>query len=90
MNDVSLLIDSARVAELLLLAFLGFALSMVITPLYTTLAYRGKWWKKQRTDATTGEKAKIFTKLHASKHKRLIPTMAGLIFLVSVSILISM
>lgn len=87
MNDIFVIIDSARVAELLLLAFLGFSLSMVITPLYTTLAYRGKWWKKQRTDATTGEKAKIFTKLHASKHKRLIPTMAGLIFLVSVTLI---
>ncbi|MBI5357659.1 phospho-N-acetylmuramoyl-pentapeptide-transferase [Candidatus Saccharibacteria bacterium] len=87
MDNIFISIDSARVAELLLLAFLGFSLSMVITPLYTTLAYRGKWWKKQRTDATTGEKAKIFTKLHESKHKRLIPTMAGLIFLVSVTLI---
>lgn len=87
MDSILISIDSGRVAELLLLAFLGFSLSMMITPIYTTLAYRGKWWKKQRTDATTGEKAKIFTKLHESKHKRLIPTMAGLIFLTSVTLI---
>lgn len=69
---------------MLFMAFMGFALSMVLTPLYTTFAYRGKWWKKPRTEATTGEKAKIFAKLHAGKHRRNIPTMAGLIFVVSV------
>lgn len=70
---------------MLFMAFMGFALSMVLTPLYTTFAYRGKWWKKPRTEATTGEKAKIFAKLHAGKHRRNIPTMAGLIFVVSVA-----
>lgn len=79
--------ESSQLVEILLLAFLGFALSMVITPLYTSLAYKGQWWKKPRQTATTGEKAKIFTKLHAAKHKRLIPTMAGLIFLVSVTLI---
>ncbi|HSD55592.1 MAG TPA: phospho-N-acetylmuramoyl-pentapeptide-transferase [Candidatus Saccharimonadales bacterium] len=59
---------------------------MIVTPLYTTLAYNGQWWKKPRTTATTGEKAKIFTKLHAEKHKRLIPTMAGAITVFSVTI----
>lgn len=78
-------LDSHQILEMLIMAFLGFALSMVLTPVYTTLAYEKKWWKKQRTDATTGEKAKIFTKLHASKHQRNIPTMAGLIFVISVA-----
>jgi phospho-N-acetylmuramoyl-pentapeptide-transferase len=57
---------------------------MLITPIYTTLAYRGKWWKKPRTNAVTGEVAKIFNKLHAEKHSRLIPTMAGIIMVVAV------
>lgn len=84
----SLLLDFAnnQLVEILFLAFLGFALSMVITPLYTTLAYEYKWWKKPRTDAVTGEKATVFAKLHGPKHERHIPTMAGLIFLVSVTI----
>ncbi len=81
-----LALDISQLIELLLLAFLGFALSMTITPLYTTLAYRGQWWKKQRTTAVTGEKAPVFAKLHAAKHKRNIPTMAGLIFLLAVAL----
>lgn len=78
-------IETSRLAEILFLGFLGFALSMVITPVYTTFAYRREWWKKIRSEATTGEKAKVFAKLHAGKHRRNIPTMAGLIFLVSVA-----
>lgn len=86
-DTIFISIESGKVAELVLLAFLGFSLSMLITPLYTTLAYRGQWWKKPRTTAATGEKAKVFARLHASKHKRLIPTMAGLIFVISVALI---
>jgi phospho-N-acetylmuramoyl-pentapeptide-transferase len=86
-DTIFITVESGRVAELVLLAFLGFSLSMLITPLYTSLAYKGKWWKKPRTTAATGEKAKVFARLHASKHKRLIPTMAGLIFVLSVALI---
>lgn len=79
--------ESARVAEIVILAFLGFSLSMLITPLYTSIAYKKEWWKKPRTVAATGEKSKVFTSLHAAKHRRNIPTMAGLIFLFSVALI---
>lgn len=85
-QELSLTIQTATLVRILGLAFLGFALSMLITPLYTSLAYRGKWWKKPRENAVTGEKAKLFNKLHAEKHKRLIPTMAGIVFVVAVLI----
>lgn len=62
-------------------------LSMALTPLYTTLAYRWKLWKKPRTETLTGTKATMFMKLHAAKHKRHIPTMAGVIFIASVAII---
>lgn len=78
-------INSNHLFQMLFMGFMGFALSMVLTPVYTTFAYRHQWWKKPRTDATTGEKAKIFAQLHAAKHQRHIPTMAGLIFVVSVT-----
>jgi len=61
----------------------GFLTAMVLTPIYTYFAYKYKWWKKPRDTSTTGEKASIFTKLHALKHKRNIPTMAGLISIVA-------
>lgn len=69
-----------------LLAGASFLLAMVLTPLYTYVAYRFHFWKKQRTTSTTGEILEIFTKLHADKFKRNIPTMAGIIGVVSVAI----
>lgn len=67
--------------------FLSFALSMLITPLYTTVAYRQQWWKRQRTTSWSGEQATVYHKLHAEKHKRHIPTMAGLIFVISIAVI---
>ena len=72
--------------RVLILGFLGFLISMLITPIYTTLAYKGEWWKKPRTKTLTGETAKVFTALHAEKHKRHIPTMAGIIVVVAVAL----
>lgn len=69
-----------------ILSFLGLALATLITPIYTTLAYRYKFWKKPRNNAITGEKASVFSRLHAAKHKRNIPTMAGVITLLAVAV----
>lgn len=85
MDLIQISVETSTFTRILLLGFLGFVLSMLITPIYTSLAYRGKWWKKQRETSVTGEKAKVFQKLHASKHARNIPTMAGLIFVTSVT-----
>jgi phospho-N-acetylmuramoyl-pentapeptide-transferase len=74
------------VIRILILGFLGFLFSMLITPIYTTLAYKWQWWKKPRAKAVTGEVAKVFTALHAEKHKRHIPTMAGVIVVVAVTL----
>lgn len=59
---------------------------MAITPLYTTMAYKYEWWKKQRSEAWSGGVATVYNKLHAEKHKRHIPTMAGIIFVVSIAL----
>lgn len=69
-----------------LLSVSAFLLAMLLTPVYTFLAYRYKFWKKQRTTSTTGEKLEVFTKLHANKFKRNIPTMAGLIGILAISV----
>lgn len=70
----------------LLQAAFGFFLAMSLTPIFTYFAFKYHWWRKQRQATVTGEKAKVFAKLHAAKHKRHIPTMAGSIILVSVVI----
>lgn len=83
---INFAVQTDTLVRVLLLGFLGFAVSMLITPLYTTLAYKYQWWKKPRQKTLTGEAATVFQKLHASKHKRLIPTMAGAIFVVAVTL----
>jgi len=70
-----------------LLAGATFVVAMLLTPLYTYVAYRFQFWKKQRTTSTTGEVLKVFTKLHADKFKRNIPTMAGIIVVVAVTLI---
>jgi len=68
------------------LSVAAFLLAMMLTPVYTFLAYRYKFWKKQRKTSTTGEALSVFTKLHANKFKRNIPTMAGLVFVTSIAV----
>ncbi len=64
----------------------AFLLSMALTPVYTYFAYRFKFWKKQRSTSTLGEKLEVFTKLHADKFTRNIPTMAGIIGVIAITI----
>src|ERR1044072_5603988 len=86
METLHIAVSTETLIRILLLGFLGFLVRMLVTPLYTTLAYSWQWWKKLRTTTTTGEKAKVLNQLHAEKHKRHIPTMAGMIIVLAVSI----
>ena len=69
-----------------ILSVLAFLITMALTPVYTFVAYRYRFWKRQRTESTTGEQLKVFTKLHAAKFKRNIPTMAGAVFVLAIVI----
>jgi phospho-N-acetylmuramoyl-pentapeptide-transferase len=86
MQTLQLTIQNTSMVNILWLAVAGFVLAMALTPIYTTAAYKWKWWKKQRTDSWSGGAATVYNKLHAAKHKRNIPNMAGLIFIASVTI----
>jgi phospho-N-acetylmuramoyl-pentapeptide-transferase len=83
MTDLHFSVDIATLVQTFSLAFFSFALSMALTPLYTTLAYKYEWWKRGRTVAHTGETATVFQKLHGAKLQRNIPTMAGVIFVLT-------
>lgn len=87
MDTLYIAVQTHTLVRILGLAFAGFVLSMIITPLYTTLAYRYTWWKKPRTTTVTGEVATVFSKLHEAKHRRNIPTMAGIVFVVTVALI---
>ncbi len=70
----------------LLLALTAFLLSMLLTPVYTYVAYKYKFWKKQKKTTVDGEALPVMTKLHAHKFKHTFPTMAGLIGVVVVTV----
>ncbi len=61
------------------LTALSFALAIGLTPLLTNFLYSHRVWKQPKDTAITGEKAPIYQKLHKEKHKRLVPTMAGVL-----------
>lgn len=82
--DIAIKVLSDELTRTFILSVLAFLLAMFLTPIYTFIAYRFKFWKRQRTDSTTGEALTVFTKLHAHKFKRNIPTMAGTIFVLSI------
>ncbi len=87
MHDViNVSVASDTLLRILLLGTISFLLSMLLTPVYTTMAYRGQWWKKLRTEASGGGSAAVYAKLHAAKHRRNVPTMAGIIFVVSIAV----
>ena len=70
----------------LIMAIICFILSMSLTPIYTHFAYKYKFWKKQKQSTVDGKSLPVMTKLHAHKFKRAFPTMAGLIGIISVSL----
>jgi phospho-N-acetylmuramoyl-pentapeptide-transferase len=82
MNGMEYLTNELTTTVLLSVA--AFVIAMLLTPVYTYYAYRYKFWKRQRTTSTTGEELQVFTKLHAKKFTRSIPTMAGIIGIVSI------
>jgi len=86
MSIINLTVQTDTIVRILSLGFLSFLISMLITPLYTTAAYKWQWWKKPRTKTVTGAPTPMLTLLHGEKHKRLIPTMAGIVFVVSVGL----
>jgi len=84
--DITLANLTSELSGTFILSCAAFLLAMFMTPIYTFLAYRFKFWKKQRKTSTTGELLTVFSKLHANKFKRNIPTMAGAIFVASIAI----
>lgn len=84
---INMVANTSGIIALAILSVSAFILSMLLTPLYTYFAYRFKFWKRKRETATTGEKLTVFAKQQAEKLERNIPTMAGIIFLVAVTII---
>lgn len=78
---------TTEMVHVFLLSVGAFVFAMLLTPIYTYFAYRYKFWKRQRSTSTDGKILEVFTKLHEAKFRRNIPTMAGMIGLVSIVII---
>ncbi len=70
----------------LVLSLGSFLLAMFLTPIYTHFAYKYKFWKKQKEKTADGKDLPIMRKLHAHKFKRVFPTMAGIVGLITVTV----
>jgi phospho-N-acetylmuramoyl-pentapeptide-transferase len=86
MKTLYIAVHTNTLVHIFLLGFVGFLLAMVLTPLFTHYAFKHEWWKKQRTAALGGASAAVYQKLHAAKHKRNVPNMAGMIFIVAITL----
>lgn len=84
-DTLQLSIQTSTLIRIFLLGLLGLLIAVLATPIYTAAAYKYKWWKKQRSEAWSGGAATVYQKLHAAKHKRNIPTMAGLTFIFAIA-----
>lgn len=86
MNMISLQTLTNEMTDMFILSLVAFLLGMLLTPVYTFMAYRYRFWKKPRDTSTTGEKLLVFVNLHKEKFKRNIPTMAGVIGVLAISV----
>lgn len=75
--------------RVLVVGSLAFFAALLATPVWTNFLYKYKFWKKPKEETMDGRPATVFQQLHAEKHKRNIPTMAGILFWVIV-ILVSL
>ncbi len=88
MNDLGTYdVLAGEFSQLFVISVGAFLLAMVLTPFYTYLAYRYRFWKKQRTTSTSGEVLQVFNKLHENKFRRNIPTMAGIIGVIAIALI---
>ncbi|MFZ2560512.1 MAG: phospho-N-acetylmuramoyl-pentapeptide-transferase [Candidatus Nanoperiomorbaceae bacterium] len=68
-----------------LIGLLALVVATILTPIYTYFAYKYHFWKREKTVALDGKKLTVMNKLHANKIKRHLPTMAGMIFVITVA-----
>lgn len=66
--------------RIFIVASVAFFGAFLATPFWSNFLYKYKFWKKPKEETMDGRPATVFQQLHAEKHKRNIPTMAGVLF----------
>ncbi|HEU4913984.1 MAG TPA: phospho-N-acetylmuramoyl-pentapeptide-transferase [Candidatus Saccharimonadales bacterium] len=87
METLQIAVETETLIRILLLGFMGFLVSMLVTPVYTTLAYSGQWWKKSRSGGVSDEETMLLAELRADRQHRHVPTMAGMVTVFSVCVI---
>lgn len=75
--------------RIFIITAISFFVALLATPFWANFLYKFKFWKQPKEETLYGQKATVFQQLHAEKHKRHIPTMAGILYWVIV-ILVSL
>jgi phospho-N-acetylmuramoyl-pentapeptide-transferase len=76
------------IIRVLIFAVGGWLLATCLTPFYTTLAYKYKWWKRERKVDLLGKEMPVIASIKAKKQiERRFPTMAGVIGVAAAAIL---
>jgi len=80
MNDITkILTEQGNLIRLLIIGLISFITAMALTPLWTRVLYKYKFWKQAKEETLYGSYATVFQQLHGEKHKRNIPTLAGVL-----------
>ncbi|MBU1092268.1 phospho-N-acetylmuramoyl-pentapeptide-transferase [Patescibacteria group bacterium] len=80
MNDLAKIVtENGNLIRILVISLFSFLLSIGLTPFLTNILYKYKFWKQAKEETLYGSYATVFQKLHGEKHKRNIPTMAGVL-----------
>lgn len=81
MNDIiKIVTEQGDLLRVLIIGAVAFITAMLLTPFWTNILYKYKFWKQAKQETLYGSYATVFQKLHGEKHKRNIPTLAGPLF----------
>ena len=88
MNDLTkIFTEQGNLIRVLVLGALSFLATLALTPFWANILYKYKFWKQAKEETLYGSYATVFQKLHGEKHKRNIPTMAGVLIWVMIAII---
>lgn len=80
MNDLTkIFAEHGNLIRALVVGTLSFLTAMALTPFWSNILYKYKFWKQAKEETLYGSYATVFQKLHGEKHQRHIPTMAGVL-----------
>ncbi len=66
--------------RIFIISMIGFFVALLATPFWANFLYKYRFWKKPKEETLYGQQATVYQQLHGEKHRRNIPTMAGVLY----------